>query len=80
MISDVPPCPHALPLPPVTPCAPGCDVAETGHHVPGCRWHDAMLDPGDYGPPDAEDDEYDWLMPNGPEDPDRAWDWRDTGD
>lgn len=81
MTSSVPPCPHVLPLPPVAACAPGCDVKETGHHVPGCPWFDAALDPADYGPTEVgpKGDEYDWLVPNGPEDPDRVWDWRDSG-
>lgn len=77
-----PPCPHVLPLPAPAPCAPSCDVDDTGLHAPGCRWHDAMTDPADYGPPEygPEADEYDWLVPDGPEDPDRAWAYRDSGE
>lgn len=80
MISSVPPCPHVLALPPPAACSPSCDVDETGFHAPGCPWHDAMLDPADYGPAATDSDEYDWLVPNGPADPDCAWAYRDSGE
>jgi hypothetical protein len=78
----VPPCPHALPLPDAwgahtVPCA--CPDEEP-FHLPGCPWHDAACDPADYGPTEVEDTEYDWLVPGGPEDPDRPWAYRDSGE
>ena len=77
---DIAPCPHALPLPAVVPCADGCDVEESGFHVPGGPWFDASCDPADHGPPEPEETEYDWLVPGGPEDPDRPWAYRDSGE
>lgn len=84
--ADVSPCPHALPLPRVVPCARDCDVIESGCHVPGCPWFDAACDAASLGPGDTPPecgpsaDEYEWMTPDGPEDPDRSWAHRDSGD
>lgn len=47
-----------------------------------------MLDPAEYGPSELdcppeigpEADEYGWCMPDSPEDPDRYWAHRDSGE
>ena len=79
---DIAPCPHALPPIYVPPCV--CDLPEDvddpGAHLPACPWFDAAHDAADHGPPEPEETEYDWLVPGGPEDPDRPWAYRDSGE
>ena len=80
MSLPAPPCPHLW--------TPDCECPLGPFHRPACAWFDPGLDPADYGPSELGcppehgclGDEYDWLLPNGPEDPDRSWAERDSGE
>jgi hypothetical protein len=67
------------PFPPDCPCP----FMIAGCHMPWCpeyRLRDEVREldcPAEHGP---RGDEYDWCVPDGPEDPDRSWAHRDSGE